>query len=72
LAYHGKRPEEHNEREPDGRSSTLHHHVGGNLGSDIEGKKDGKAVIVLKTMELEVFFEMVKAGVADVRAVEET
>jgi hypothetical protein len=69
LADHGERPEEHDERKPDGRACALHHHIRRYLCGYVERKKDGETVIVLEAVELEVSFEVVETGVADVGAV---
>lgn len=72
LADHGQGPEEHDEGEPDARSKPLHHHVRGDLRGNVEREEDGKAVIVLDALEMQVFLEVVETCIADVRAVEET
>jgi hypothetical protein len=71
LPDHSNRPKKHDECEPDGGPDALHHDVGGNLCCNVEGEQNGEAVIVLEAIEVEVAFEVVEAGVADVGAVEE-
>lgn len=71
MPDHSNRPEEHNECEPDGGPDALHHDIRGNLGGDVEREENGEAVVVLEAVEVEVAFEMIQAGVADVCAVEE-
>jgi len=70
LTDHGDGPAEHDEGEPDGGASALHHHVGRDLGSDVEREQDGQAVVVLQSMELEILLQMVKTCIANVGAVQ--
>jgi len=71
LADHTGGPADHDEGQPDGWPDALHHGVAGDLGRDVEWEEDGEAVVVLQTVQAQVLFEVVEAGVADVCAIEE-
>jgi hypothetical protein len=72
LADHRERPEEHDKSKPYRRPRAFHHHVRRNLRSDIEREQNGKAVIILKTMELEILLKVIETGVANVGAIKKT
>lgn len=47
-------PSDHDARNPERWAKALHGHVGGDLGSNIEWKEYGEAVVVLKSLLIEV------------------
>jgi hypothetical protein len=72
LADHRDGPEDHNESKPHAGSKTLHHHIAGNFGCDVERKENRQTIIVLKAMQLEIFLKIIQAGISNVGSIQKT
>ena len=72
LANHRSGPHHHNEGQPDTWPEALHHDVTWNFGRNVERKEDGKAVIVLQALQMEVSLQVVQSGISNIGAVQKT
>ncbi len=55
LTDHRNGPHHHDESQPDTWPEALHHNVAWNFRRNVEREEDGKAIIVLQAMKVEVY-----------------
>jgi hypothetical protein len=67
---------QHNDREPQAWSETLHHHIGWDFGGDIERKENGQRNIILDRLgtlfgHAQVLLKTEEFGISDIGSVQE-